>query len=214
MTLEYNFFDEYNIEIIDGSEIKGLKDVKYLVVYFNEDNLAISFRKIHSFPEKRNPIIDVPLKSISIIRTITIPKGILNRKCQAIELIFDQNLDGISTQKTIKFFVEESKLEVFVNHMSYLKKSETNPLYKEQIGIHLKRCIKCFNNDSKSFMLCESCYSLVYGKVILYYKSAEYHGGHKAYPSGGKFNKHESGDLILNERSIFFIKYDKEKEKE
>ena len=61
--------------------------------------------------------------------------------------------------------------------------------------------------------MCQNCYLIIHGNVILQNDSAEYHGGHKAYPSGGTFSKHEKGQLSLNEKSLVFVKHKKDEEK-
>jgi len=50
-------------------------------------------------------------------------------------------------------------------------------------------------------------------EIWFHHKSAEYHGGHKAYPAGGTFRKYENGQLFLNEKSLVFIKDEKREEK-
>lgn len=56
------------------------------------------------------------------------------------------------------------------------------------------------------YNLCLDCFTNNYGKIILEKRDAEYYGGHKAYLSGGYFDKFQSGRLILCEHYLIFAR--------
>ena len=150
------------------------------------------------------------MDSIQKVEPFIQAKGNYSKKDNpAIELSFEQVTVRDKMQKTIRFYVEKKFVNVFIDHINYLKEAEVNPVYKKQIRIYLNPgfCTECFTKRWRTpIFLCQNCYLKIHGNVILQNESAEYHGGHKAYPSGGTFSKHENGQLSLNERSLAFVK--------
>lgn len=79
------------------------------------------------------------------------------------------------------------------------------------------RCSVCKKNgygfDTQKERLCSYCFHQKYGDVILEVSNAEYYGGHKAYLAGGFFDKFELGYLYLTEKTMIFVKGEKNAEK-
>lgn len=213
MFLKYNFPNEYDIEIIDDGNIGGLKDSKILIIDLTEKTSYMSFRK----NKKADPILNISIQSIGEAKSFFQNKGSIKKKeAPAVEFHFEQSLMGEDMQKTVKFYIDKELVNVFMNHIDYLKEAEINSIYRKQIRSYLNPtlCPECFTNKYKTLtMLCENCDLKINGNTILHHKSAEYHGGHKAYPSGGTFRKYENGQLFLNEKSIVFIKNERKEEK-
>ncbi len=213
MFLKYDFPKEYDIEIIDVGNIGGLEDSKILIVDLTEKTSYISFRK----NRKSDPIVNISIQSIGEIKSFFQTKGNFKKKeVPAIEFHFEQSLMGEDMQKIVKFYIDKELVNIFMGHLDYLKEAEVNSIYRKQIRSYLNPslCPECFTNKHRTLtMLCENCDLKIHGNTILHHKSAEYHGGHRAYPSGGTFRKYEHGELFLNEKSIIFIKNERKEEK-
>lgn len=213
LLLKYDFPEEYDIEFIDDDEIGGIIDSKKLIVDLTEDSIYLSFRK----NKKSQSFLNILVNSIQKVEPFIHTKGrFIKKDSPAIEMSFEQVTVGDRMQKTIRFYIEKESINVFIDHINYLKEAEVNPAYKKQIRIYLNPylCTEYFTNRAKTLtFLCENCNLKIHGNVILQNKSAEYHGGHKAYPSGGTFRKHENGQLFLNEKSLVFVKDKKDEEK-
>ncbi|TVP40769.1 hypothetical protein [Candidatus Nitrosocosmicus arcticus] len=213
MFLKYDFPEEYDIEIIDDGNIGGLEDSKILIVDLTEKTSYISFRR----NRKSDPIVNISIQSIGEIKSFFQTKGNFKKKeVPAIEFHFEQSLMGEDMQKIVKFYIDKELVNIFTDHLDYLKEAEVNSIYRKQIRSYLNPslCPECFTNKHRTLtMLCENCDLKIHGNTILHHKSAEYHGGHRAYPSGGTFRKYEHGQLFLNEKSIIFIKNERKEEK-
>jgi hypothetical protein len=213
LLIDYDYPDEYDIEIIDDDEIGELYHAKKIVINLNEDSIFISFSK----NKKSGPILNVPIKSVNKVDPFVQSKGhFIKKDNPAIEFSFDMESLGVNTLKTIRFFIEKESINIFMDHINFLKESLINPAYRRYIKIYMNPtlCTECFNSKWKTITrLCENCNLKIHGNVIFHHKSAEYHGGHKAYPSGGTFGKFESGQMFLNEKSLVFIKDKKDEAK-
>ena len=65
--------------------------------------------------------------------------------------------------------ISKQLVNIFLDHINFLKEAELIPAYKKQIRIHLnpKLCTECFANKSKTLtMLCENCNLKVHGNMI------------------------------------------------
>ena len=74
-------------------------------------------------------------------------------------------------------------------------------------------CSNCSHNTKTyeigSDNLCFICFKEKYGKIELFTKFLQYHGGHKAFLAGGMFEKYESGTGLLTKNFLIFQKFDK-----
>ena len=69
--LKYNFPNEYDMDIIDDSNIGGLEDSKILMVDVTEKTRYISFRK----NKKSDPYLNMSIQSIVEIKSFFQSKG-------------------------------------------------------------------------------------------------------------------------------------------
>jgi hypothetical protein len=100
-----------------------------------------------------------------------------------------------------------------LDQIDQFKDEKVNPSIVRAIA--LKRdpglCIQCAKEKyaleyHHDYNLCLDCFTNNYGEIILAKRDAEYYGGHKAYLSGGYFDKFQSGRLILSEHYLIFAR--------
>jgi hypothetical protein len=118
----------------------------------------------------------------------------------------------IQDTQSVLFKVDDKYLDTVREHIQFLREADTNKFIQRQIKsvLHPKLCAVCFAKEYivviLSQKLCETCCTNLYGRGLLYAKSAEYHGGHKAFLAGGIFAKHETGELLLTETHLIFTR--------
>jgi len=105
LLLNYDFPEEYDIEIIDDSEFGDLIYSKKLIMDVTENSTYVSFRK----SKKSDPILNLPIQSIHKTEPFVHSKGsFMKRDSPAIEMSFEQSSIGFSTTKTIRFYISET----------------------------------------------------------------------------------------------------------
>jgi hypothetical protein len=114
----------------------------------------------------------------------------------------------------------EGHVSTLLDKINQFKDEKVYPSIVRAIAVakDSKLCIQCAKKKyaleySHDYNLCLDCFTNNYGKIILEKPDAEYYGGHKAYLSGGYFDKFQTGRLILSEHYLIFAREHKNPEK-
>ena len=121
---------------------------------------------------------------------------------------------------SIRFDMDKEYIPTLLDQINQFKDEKVNPSIARAIAVAKdpKLCIQCAKKKyalkyRHDYNLCLDCFTNNYGKIILEAPDAEYYGGHKAYLSGGYFDKFQYGRLILSEHYLIFAREHKDPEK-
>jgi hypothetical protein len=210
---------EYKIRIIEDSDIPGLKHARKLFLRIQDDGNALEFKK-KKYPDPS--LLVIPLGDIVAANPVTENNVVVQidfaRRDSPTSAMLSE--DSKMVTNSIRFDMGRKEISSLLVQIEIFKDEKLNPSIARAIIVveHPNLCIQCAKKKRVTlyrhdYNLCKDCFTSNYGKPILEVRNAEYYGGHKAYLSGGYFDKFQIGRLILSEHYLIFATELKDPEK-